>query len=62
MRPPVTSMRVLVAAIALALVAGACDSSPATTTMPESTTGTTSQSSSTTEAPLSSIPTDQIPG
>lgn len=65
MKTPVTSMRVLVAAIALALVAGACDSSPATTTVPESTTGTsgtTPGSSSTTEAPFTSIPTDQIPG
>jgi hypothetical protein len=66
MRSPKRNVRVLVAVIAFAMLATACDSSSGTTTVPAETTTTTAgvdpTQTSTTEAPLTSIPTDQIPG
>jgi hypothetical protein len=60
------SVRVLVAIVAFALLAAACDSSSDTTTVPDGSTTTTTTPgttpTSTTEAPLTSIPIDQIPG
>ena len=59
-------LRVLVTVIALAVVATACDSSSDTTTPQQSSTTATTQvdstSPTTTEAPITSIPTEQIPG
>lgn len=58
--------RLAVAAAVIAMVAVACDTTPADTSAPGSTTEGTEAGSSTTttttEAPLTSIPTDQIPG
>jgi hypothetical protein len=66
MRSPKRSVRVLIAVIAFAMLATACDSSSGTTTVPGETTTTTAgvdpTQTSTTETPLTSIPTDQIPG
>jgi hypothetical protein len=59
-------MRVLVAFAGLALLATACTSSSDSTTVPESTTATTeldpTLTTTTTQTPLTSIPTEQIPG
>lgn len=66
MRLPERGVRVLVAVIALAIVATACDSASDTTIPEESSTAPTTvvdtTSPTSTDAPITSIPTDQIPG